>query len=249
MEKNKKYIKIIGIILLSCLLLFVIGFVISQFTLNTLTEESANAPISNNETEKADTFEDDMQKIKQDFSSSEIAIVDTKCNAVENALESMLQTLILNDKISSKWSPSCYSHYSELYSDNYYYISFNCDIDDIKSNEEMKEIIKDCSQIIWESVNLIYSNPNINNDKDKIFSKLDYNFSFNYSYIDNFGNTKYSHHNLYFDLTRYSYNKINKETFPSILALDYTKIFGIGTATYSLGSQGIEINFKNLLTK
>ena len=252
MKEDKKTMKIIIIISLTILFLVVSGIIIALISFNRPIEESKYTTISNvdSSTEtKEKKYEKEMKELKDSFSSSEIEIVDDKCNTVEETLKSMLQTLILNDKINSKWKPYCYSKYSEHYNDNYYYISFNCDINDIKTTEEMEELVKDCTQIIWETINIIYSNPNINNYKNKYFEEINFNFSFNYNFIDNYGNTKNDKHNLYFDITRISYNSINMETFPEILKLDYTKMFGVGKATYNLGKQGIQIDFKNLITK
>lgn len=259
MEKKKKYIKIIGIILLSYLLLFVIGFVISQFT---LTEKSTNAPISSNETEKADTFEDDMKTIQRTLNDSDITMTEIRestysitanCKPVDYALGQMLYSLKRNKKINENWNNYCTSNYDEWKSDyspsKQFEIYIGCNINSVKTNDEMKEIMKDCSQFIWESMNLIYSNPNINNNDNKYFGKLHYSFSFNYSYIDDYGNTQEDTHHFYFDITRNSYNKINLETFPNILLIDYTKLFNLGEATYKLGKKGIQIDFENLLIK
>jgi len=221
--------------------------IITLSTSSGSTNSSTNS-ISNNEIKK-DTYNEDIQKIKNNFILNEAEVIDSQCESLKNVLNSMLRTLISNDKIDSNWSPYSYSHYYEYTYDNHHYISFDCDINHIENSEDMKEIIKDCSQIIWESINLIYSNPNINNNDNKYFRELHFAFDFKYSYIDNYGNTKYDNHNLYFEISRYSYNSVNMETFPSILELDYTKIFGIGKATYRLGKQGIQIDFNNLLVK
>ena len=247
MEKNKKIMKFISIICLSILFLFVIGIVISITSIDKQVEKPKNDIITDT---KIDTFESDIKKLKEEFSLKDIEIVDEKCEIVNSTLISMLRTLSVNEKINENWSSYCSGFCTDYsYSGKQYYMSFFCNIDNIKTTEEMKEIIKDCSQIIWESLNLIYSNPNINNDKNMYFRKLKFAFSFKYSYIDKYGNTLYDSHNLNFETTRYSYNKINMETFPTILDLDYTKMFELGTTTHKLGTQGIQIDFKNLLTK
>ena len=184
-EKQRKTLKIVGIIILSIFALFITGFIISRGVLiynneNKKTYETS----STNEIEKKSTYEEKISKIKSDFNASNVEITDLKedtyteqgdCKPLNTALEDMTYSLKEYEKISSLWHFSTYSSYYYKWhrdSTGEYYISYTYDMNKIKSEDEMREVMKDCSQIIWESPKLIYGNENINNKENKFFSKV-----------------------------------------------------------------------------
>lgn len=258
-NKAKKY----SIALLICIVIvpMSIGIGISMYLGIESSTIQSNTSVENKPKEEM-TIEKELAKIKKELNSQSIKMtnleedtytIEADCEPVGKAISSMQSALKDYEEINKNWDRIVYSHYyywkSDYSPEKKFNLNFSCDISNLSSQEEVKEILKDCSQIIWESMNIIYGNPQINKTEEEYFENLKYNFKFKYNYIDSYGNTKYDYHTFNFTITRYSYNMINKQTFPSILELDYTKMFNLGETYSHLGTQGIRIDFNNLLTK
>lgn len=252
-EKKKSAIVIIVVIAIVCIVA-IIGTLIEN-----RENKKRNANINNtNTTNSIDTYKTDIEKIKNEFNNSDVELnnrseseysISGHFDTLEKAMGDMMYSLEKNEKISKNWMSYASSFYSESEYSRYNHITFECDISDISTADEMKSYIKDSSQIIWESLNIIYGSEKINSDTNAYFNKLNYTFEYKYKYIDKYGNEKPTQHEMNFEITKNAYNKINFETFPNILAVDYTKIFDLGKVKSKVGENGIKIDFDNLLVK
>lgn len=255
MESISKKISVIILVLFCC---FVVGAVIMGIN-NTIKEgEQVNNTINEPKKEEP-TIETELKKIKTEFSSCNIEMINSydseysteaESKQVKEAISSMQKALLKYNKISNRWSTYVNTYYDKWKGTSpreEFHMSFNCNINDLSSQEDVKGIFKDCAEIIWESMDIIYSNSQSQDNKDNYFSKLDYYFTFNYDYIDSYGNKKSDKHSLSFEIERNTYNKINKETFPKIIEMDYTKLFDLGKTYSSIGKNGIKIDFNNML--
>ncbi len=247
--ENKNYKKFILLIIV-CIIIIILGLflIVSKNSKGkNSTDKSGDDTIKNN------TYEYDIEQIKNNFNESKIEIDSnesvSKCPASKEALDSMMKSLTKNKLIDNRWSCDVNTYYqeqnnvakSDRYQDNIenvHIISLEYDFNGIKTEEEARNALKDFSKIIWESLNVIYNNPNISNVDDTYFKNLRYQVWLkrdSIEYFDEYGNKQFKNnsHFLTFYISKETYNKINKSTFPSILDNDYFRIFNLGKIYFS----------------
>lgn len=245
MDKEKKKNTTLKIIIVVAIVIIIIVGVYIIISNNSKENTNTNITIVKN-----NTYNTDIEQIKNKFNESEIKIdynTDSSvytCKTSKEAIDSMMKSLTKNKIIDNKWDTDVSTYYQEqnnvVNADSYemslknvHIIALEYDLNDVTTDKEAKKVLKDFSKIIWESLNIIYNNPNIDSENNKYFENIRYQVFLkknSTTYMDKYGNPKTEYHSksLTFYISKNSFNQINKVTFPSILDNDYFKIFNLG---------------------